>query len=204
MKRTKTYILAVFLFASVVTFLTLREVQLRRSDDPLLGLPVRTEISSEKPTDYPIVMSQKVQMKPSGMEIVETDFSNMEATTEYEEYTSDSSVINCLVINNNLNRGFWLFQFPLIEFQEKKGGWRRLCYYPPGIGEEASWVFLVNHEGEKSKDILKFYPQYLLHDELIPGNYRLVIQIEKDILFAPFTVVESDRQQPVESRQKRF
>ncbi|MDR2532219.1 MAG: hypothetical protein LBC82_05185 [Oscillospiraceae bacterium] len=119
----------------------------------------------------------------------ESDYSNIVAVTEFNEYDSTVDEIKFFVINNNPNKGFWVSTIIQLERLENNE-WVQLQFAePPTSIDFMQWGFafaktsdgLVEHEW-------KLVTSYLAED-LIPGNYRIIVFTGGIDLYAIFKIM---------------
>jgi hypothetical protein len=118
----------------------------------------------------------------------DTSYDNIVATTENAHYALGTEEIICVVRNNNVGKGFYVYDVPFLEMS-CDGEWVRLSYQPPQI-EVAQWSFcgIENNATEPTSRNLTFSPQYV-ENALAYGNYRLVVFTAQKTLYVPFVLV---------------
>ena len=119
---------------------------------------------------------------------------NIICYTENEQYHSYVEKIVVTIKNQNPGKGFYYYAIPYIE-KNIDGEWVRLNY-----NEKAQERFSVEREwwefcGIQGDDTIPystnnvFFPNDL-EENLTIGEYRIVIFVGKEIIYAPFTVVD--------------
>lgn len=119
----------------------------------------------------------------------ELDYSNIICYTDKEEYSPDEEKITVTVENQNKGKGFYVCDIPNVE-RYSDGEWVRLNYYPAAHAIPERWAFCAI-EGRSdinySTNVSIWTDE--LEDEWTEDEYRAVIYVGREIIYAPFKIV---------------
>lgn len=122
------------------------------------------------------------------------DYANIICRTEFESYTADTEFIEINIQNQNAGKGFWFYGIPHLERLEN-GEWVRLNYYDihyrNGIEERWWYCGVENRPDMQFSTRIRLTSEYLL-DEFTEGEYRAVIYVGNEKIYAPFTVTNAE------------
>lgn len=121
----------------------------------------------------------------------EQDYSNIIAYTENENYFSDFEKIIITVENQNVGKGFYLYIVPAIE-RKTDNDWVRLNYNPEAylLGDD-NWAFCgIDGQKEIKYSSCVFIWSENLKDKWNEGEYRAVIFVGKETIYAPFSIIK--------------
>ena len=120
----------------------------------------------------------------------EEKYDNITVRTEKNTYNISETEIKCILTNENVGKGFYYYYFPMIEYKEDNE-WIRLAYYPPESEYDEQWYFcaIEGNTTEPNSTITTLFTEYV-GQEIIPGEYRLVLFIGPNKYYAEFAVVE--------------
>lgn len=119
----------------------------------------------------------------------ETDYSNIIAFTEFDEYDSQTEKILFFARNNNPGKGFWFsFTNQLERFED--GDWIQQKFIKgPMPPWDWGFNFAMTPDGfVESEEMLN---TSFLVDDLISGKYRIVVFVGDDTLYAEFTLQQN-------------
>ena len=119
----------------------------------------------------------------------ELDYSNIICYTDKEEYRPDDEKITVTVENQNKGKGFYVCTIPNVE-RYSDGKWVRLNYYSAVHQIEERWGFCAI-EGRSDINYSTNVPIWTdkLEDQWTEGEYRAVIYVGREIIYAPFRIV---------------
>lgn len=122
--------------------------------------------------------------------VADQDYSNIICYTDNESYPQDFEKIAITVKNQNVGKGFYLFSIPVIE-RKINDEWVRLNYMPEDyLRENNKWEF-CGIEGEENIPYSTRVTIWAdeLKDDWTLGEYRAVIFVGKEVIYAPFTIM---------------
>ncbi len=121
----------------------------------------------------------------------ELDYSNIICYTAEEEYSPDVEKITVTVENQNKGKGFYVCDIPNVE-RYSDGEWVRLNYYPAAHEIPERWWFCAI-EGRSDINYSCNVSIWTdrLEDQWTEGEYRAVIYVGREIIYAPFKIVLS-------------
>ncbi len=170
------------------------------TSSPSQTIPNSEELVEEKKeTNFPAQTNPSIEKFEKGypefgfdLDIEsEQDYSNIIAYTERENYFSDFEKITITVENQNVGKGFYLYTTPAVE-RKSDGDWVRLNYYPEAylLGNE-HWAFCgIDGEKDIKYSTCVFIWSEYLKDEWNEGEYRAVIFVGKETIYAPFSIIK--------------
>ena len=138
----------------------------------------------------------KIEMQGIGNE---EKYDNIRIEMEETTYKLGTEKIMCNITNENVGKGFWVYYVPLLEYKDN-GEWKRLRYYTKSMKlclETPKWYYVANKTaGMEGFDTTKqhstmsiLFTKYVM-DELVPGEYRLVLFVGPNKYYAEFTLEE--------------
>lgn len=118
----------------------------------------------------------------------ELDYSNIFCYADREEYSSDDEKITVTVKNKNKGKGFWVCSIANVE-RYSDGEWVRLNYFPASHEIPERWGFCAI-EGRDDVCYSTVVSIWLdrLEDEWTAGDYRAVIYVGRETIYAPFKI----------------
>lgn len=148
----------------------------------------KANIQIEGNQDPPAIASSDIGIYAMlGIE-AESDYRNISAHTEYDEYKLESDTITCTITNSNPGKGFYFFEFIYLE---KKIGdsWVRLKNTDESI-EYAQYAFCATPNApEKCFSVDLTLDCSNIEQELREGKYRIVIFTAQNPVYAYFEIV---------------
>lgn len=154
----------------------------------LFGCSSGTSDISGNPDPEPIKAEEQNIHEFLNIEL-DLSYDSIIAKTEKDTYPLNVDQITCTVQNNNVGKGFYLYEIPFVE-QRIDGKWVRL-YYNSDRLEVAQWQF-CGIEGNTTEPNSSQYVVKLkdINATLIPGEYRLVVFTAQKKVYATFTLTE--------------
>ena len=154
----------------------------------LFGCSPGTSSIPGNPDPEPIKTGEQNIHEALNIEL-DSSYDNIIAKTEKETYSLNVDQITCIVQNNNVGKGFYLYEIPFLE-QKTDGKWVRL-YYNSDRLEVARWQF-CGIEGNTTEPTATQYVVYLkdIKTEFVSGEYRLVVFTAQKKVYATFTLTE--------------
>jgi len=119
---------------------------------------------------------------------VDQSYDKIRVYTEMETYPLNADKIICTAVNDNVGKGFYIYNIPLVEYNNN-GNWKRLMYKPPQYETERWSVCGIegNYTESHSRGFI-FNPEYV-EQELQIGSYRLVFFLgDGSRIYAPFNL----------------
>lgn len=112
----------------------------------------------------------------------ETDYSQITATAEQESYpvNAEELIVN---IRNPSNKKFIFYQSCYLE-QKSGWSWKRLNHQPDSLHFGFGWMRAMD-----GYTILTVRPENV-RQTLKPGEYRFVVFVGNEVLYAPFTLTK--------------
>ena len=146
------------------------------------------------PTEFPAQTDPNADQFETGYNdffgmVADQDYSNIICYADNESYPQDFEKIAITVKNQNVGNGFYLFSIPVIE-RKINDEWVRLNYMPDDyLIENNKWEF-CGIEGEKNIPYSTRVTIWAdeLKDDWTLGEYRAVIFVGKEAIYAPFTI----------------
>ncbi len=124
----------------------------------------------------------------------EQDYSNIICYAEQEVYPADTERINITVENQNVGKGFYVYDLPYIE-KNTDGEWVRLKFDDEFFNTymargDSKWVYcyIENSKTTPFSTLVCILPAEQLAEPLTEGDYRAVVFVGKETLYAPFKI----------------
>lgn len=124
----------------------------------------------------------------------EQDYSNIICYTENEQYHSDVDKIVVTIENQNPGKGFYIYAIPYVE-KYSDGEWESLFY-----NEKAQEKFLFERNwwefcGVQGDDTIPYRTKITVcpndfEEKFTKGEYRITIFVGKEIIYAPFAIID--------------
>ena len=123
----KKVICSILIILSILSMAACQQANIKRYTDntnpePIISVVKNSGVDSDPDINASVDSSDGISL--------ETDYSNVAASTELEEYPLNTKRIVVCVRDMNIGKGFYLYSVPFIE-QYKDGEWSRLDYQPP-------------------------------------------------------------------------
>lgn len=127
-----------------------------------------------------------------GIDVIpEQDYSKIKCYTDKDEYYPDFEKIEITVQNENIGKGFYIYPNPALE-KNVDGKWIRINYYPEFYSLENGWGF-CGYDGVKDvpySTCVIIWAEHL-KEPLLDGDYRAVVFVGKEIIYAPFKIIKN-------------
>ncbi len=124
----------------------------------------------------------------------EQDYSNIICYAEQEVYPADTERINITVENQNVGKGFYVYDLPYIE-KNTDGEWVRLKFDDEFFNTymargDSKWVYcyIENSKTTPFSTLVCILPAEQLAEPLTEGDYRAVVFVGKETIYAPFKI----------------
>lgn len=118
-------------------------------------------------------------------------YSNIIAFTDKQEYPTKFDKITVTIKNENPGKGFYFFSIPVIEYNDK-GEWKLLNYSPESYEIPEQWALCAILDDTERQFCTA---QSIFNDRLKgswnPGEYRAVVFVGKETVYAPFTIIDN-------------
>ena len=121
----------------------------------------------------------------------EQDYSNIIAFTDKQEYPTTFDKITVTIKNENPGKGFYFFSIPVIEYNDK-GEWKRLNYSPESYEIPEQWALCaILDDTERQFSTAQSIYNDRLKGSWNPGEYRAVVFVGKETIYAPFRIIDN-------------
>ncbi len=121
----------------------------------------------------------------------EQDYSNIIAFTDKQEYPTTFDKITVTIKNENPGKGFYFFSIPVIEYNDK-GEWKRLNYSPESYEIPEQWALCaILDDTERQFSTSQSIFNDRLKGSWNPGEYRAVVFVGKETVYAPFEIIDT-------------
>ena len=123
--------------------------------------------------------------------MLEEDYSNIIAFTDKQEYPPTFEKITVTIKNENPGKGFYFFTIPVIEYNDN-GVWKRLNYSPESYKIPEQWALcaILNDTERQFSTVMSIFGDRL-EGSWNPGEYRAVVFVGKETVYAPFTIIDN-------------
>lgn len=146
------------------------------------------------PTEFPAQTNPNIDQFETGYDdfgdmVAEQDYGNIICFTDNESYPQDFEKIIITVQNQNEGKGFYIYRVPFIE-KKINDEWERLNYSQETLlyGDD-NWGFCGIEDRKDIKYSTELNIWYeRLKDTWTVGDYRVVIFVGKEVIYAPFTI----------------
>jgi len=124
----------------------------------------------------------------------EQDYSNIICYSEQEVYPADTERIDITVENQNVGKGFYVYDLPYIE-KNTDGEWVRLEFdeefynnFMAMANDKWPYCYIENSETTPFSTRVCILPAEELAEPLTEGDYRAVVFVGKETIYAPFKI----------------
>lgn len=178
----KKFFCCIIIILSMFTMMACQQTNIKRYTDNTNPEPIKNAVENTGVDSDPDINASVDSAAGIGLE---TDYSNVVASTELESYPFNTNRIVVCVRNMNIGKGFYLYSVPFVE-QYKDSEWIRLDYQPPELGTFHQCLCALESNTTKPQETyLDFKPKYVT-SKLEPGDYRLVVFAGDKVIYAPF------------------
>lgn len=123
--------------------------------------------------------------------MLEEDYSNIIAFTDKQEYPPAFEKITVTIKNENPGKGFYFFTIPVIEYNDN-GVWKRLNYSPESYEIPEQWALCaILDDNERQFSTAQSIFNDRLKGSWNPGEYRAVVFVGKETVYAPFAIIDT-------------